>query len=164
MFTRKRTMIVAATGALVVLTMISTPAMAGGRDRGRGGKAAAHHRASNRDHRSSRSRFGLHLSFASRPSVVLHGHTTAHRARVVHPVRYCTTPGHYESHWVPPAYETRYDECGNPYTVKVQEGYYEQVWVPAQYVTSHGQGQHHGGHGPLARAKPRITIGAHVRF
>jgi len=38
-----------------------------------------------------------------------------------------------EKRWVPARYETRYDECGEAYSVLVQDGYWSLVTIPARY-------------------------------
>ncbi len=44
-------------------------------------------------------------------------------------------PARYERVWIEPVYETRYDECGEPYRVLVCNGYWKKVYVAGCYET-----------------------------
>jgi hypothetical protein len=88
-----------------------------------------------------------------------HGHRYGHRfAR-----RVLVSAGHYEKRWISTVTETRYDDCGRPYTVVIREGYHEKVWISPKYVTRYvpyrrhvfrGHRGHHGG----------IHVSGHFRF
>ena len=39
-------------------------------------------------------------------------------------------PAHYETTYVAPTYETRYESCGRPYQVLTGTGGYRKIWVP----------------------------------
>lgn len=62
--------------------------------------------------------------------------------------------GHYETRWVPPLYETRYDRCGRRHEVLIRDGYWEQVWVP--HRCSAGCHDRRPGTG--------VTIRGHINF
>lgn len=42
----------------------------------------------------------------------------------------CCTGGYWTWQWVRPLVVTRYDDCGNPYTVVIRAGYQKRVWLP----------------------------------
>ncbi len=101
------------------------------------------------------SRHGYHHASYRRPHHVTYTYRTVHK------------PGYYEKRWVPPRYETRYDECGRPFQVLVCNGYYEKVWVPASYVNvrepvhyghSYHRSSRHYGH------RSGIQVSGHFRF
>jgi len=68
------------------------------------------------------------------------------------------TGGRHERYWVPAAYETRYDEHGQPHNVCVHGGYWATRWVPGRRVPRQvrrwiaGRWQHVG---PCYRPCPR---------
>lgn len=76
-------------------------------------------------------------------------------------------PAYDDTRWVPPVYATRYDTCGTPYKVIVRRGYHDKVHVPARYQTRHtkvwvpGHYENVVVHG---HSKPRVHIGAHIKF
>lgn len=53
-------------------------------------------------------------------------------------------PGRTRREWVPAVYETRYDDCGNPYRVLVCAGYYHTVQEPGYYRTQRRKVWHDG--------------------
>jgi hypothetical protein len=68
-------------------------------------------------------------------------------------------PGHWESIYVPPRYETRIDENGKQVEVLVADGRWERRWIPPRYerrlvlvwvqgiIIPHRRHHHHHWHG-----------------
>ncbi|MAE62974.1 MAG: hypothetical protein CMJ18_01775 [Phycisphaeraceae bacterium] len=155
---------IAACGLLVSGLVAVAPAQA---EHG-GHKARQHVRAGHHDHRGHGHR-RHHRRYKHRGhdkgSVRIHigGYRGYHGYRpgryVTYTERVCVAQGHYRKTWVAPVYETRYDECGEPYRYEVRAGYYEKVWVPARHerrvvkkwVPHHRHHGHHGDYSVAAR-------------
>ncbi len=71
---------------------------------------------------NNHSRLGFRISFGSHDSASFY-YDHGHRRHT------CCKGGYYTTTWVPALRTTRYDYCGNPYTVVIRAGYYKKIWV-----------------------------------
>lgn len=170
---RIQTWTIGSTVCALMVLWAASPAWAGPRDRGGRGRQArapvSHHGASQKKHDDSVSvsvRLGSGFERPHRPVQRrwVPGHWEVRKQRVL------VEAGHYERQWVPPVYERRYDDYGEPYRVLICEGYYRKVWVPARYeirrVRTWAPGywvavERHGRHRP--RPRPNVHSGITIR-
>ncbi len=117
MFNRKRRRITCFVAVLLGSALATSPAMAEDRRH----RSGHHNRHESRAHRS-KGHVDVNIGYGHR-----FGRGVARRVPV--------SPGHYEKRWIPAVTETRYDDCGRPYTVVIREACYESVWVAPRYVT-----------------------------
>jgi len=149
---------------LATMALVVTPAIAAERrpNRRQHGAATAH--ASKRDpgkSKKSQVRVGIRLGgnrgrVRRNPSVVIRS-------------RFTYAAGYYQSRWIAPAYETRYDTCGRPYTVMIRAGCYRQVWIPGGWHTASTlcrckRGPKHAQHRLPRRHESGVHISGHFDF
>ena len=90
-------------------------------------------------------RVGIRLGFGGRSPISYRSSSRYLSNRYCPPTR-VWIEGHYrtdyrkvwvqarqEKRWVPARYETRYDQCGEAYSVLAQNGYWSLVTIPAYY-------------------------------
>lgn len=140
-----------------MLAMSASPALAGDRDRGRGGdrhddrrpapKQFHNDRGRDRDHDRDRGRPSHHngrdrrdddrvsvrINFGSPAPMVSRRWVAERYEERVEQV--CVEPARVEWRYIPEVIETRYDSCGNRYSVVVCPARYEEVLIPARFET-----------------------------
>ena len=147
MFSRKRRRIMCVVAVLLGSALAASPAMAEDRHH----RSGRHERHESRAHRS-KGHVDINIGYRQR-------HRVARRILV--------SPGHFEKRWIPAVTETRYDDCGRPFTVVIREACYEKVWVAPRYVTRYVH--HRPRHTRYHRRRHRrhhggIQVFGHFRF